>query len=164
MKPREAILSLLHGERTTPAPAFSGLIHVTAEGLQREGLTLYEAHHGAQQMARAAASTFRLTGLPSAALPLDLCAPAEALGAELNFYEGAENQFPQPKKPLFGSASYLNSGYLHNTDFLTRGRIPLICEAIRLLREDIGTDAVISGVIPGPYTLLLYLIEPGGLF
>ena len=32
------------------------------------------------------------------------------------------------------------------------------------MKEDIGDEAVISGVIPGPYTLLLYLIEPGGLF
>ena len=91
MSTREAILSLLSGEKIGSQPAFSGLIHVTIEGLQNEGLTLYEAHHEAQKMAKAAASTFHLTGIPSAALPLDLCAPAEALGAELNFYEGRDN-------------------------------------------------------------------------
>jgi [methyl-Co(III) methanol-specific corrinoid protein]:coenzyme M methyltransferase len=161
---REEILSLLSGKKIDSTPAFSGLIHVTSEGLQSEGLTLYEAHHDAHKMANAAASTFRLTGIPSAALPLDLCAPAEALGAELNFYAGSEHQFPQPAKPLFGSTTHLNKGYMESADFLNRGRIPVICEGIRALKDEIGAEAVISAVIPGPYTLLLYVIEPGGLF
>jgi len=95
---REEILDLLSGKKIDRQLSFSGLIHITAEGLEREGLSLHEAHHDANKMAKAAASTFRLTGMPSAALPLDLCAPAEALGAILNFYEGGTNQFPQPAK------------------------------------------------------------------
>ena len=161
---RKTILDLFSGKKIDSQPAFSGLIHVTLEGLQSEGLTLYEAHHDAQKMARAAASTFRLTGMPSAALPLDLCAPAQALGAQLNFYEGVENQFPQPAKPLFGSTAYLNSGYMGSADFLNKGRIPIICEAIQILKDEIGNEAILSAIIPGPYTLLLYLVEPGGLF
>jgi [methyl-Co(III) methanol-specific corrinoid protein]:coenzyme M methyltransferase len=164
MNPRAEILDLLSGEKIERKPVFSGLIHVTAEGLQSEGLTLYKVHHDSQQMVKAAASTFRLTGMASAALPLDLCAPAEALGATLNYYEGRDDQFPQPAKPLFASTTYLNSAYFESADFVNKGRIPMICEAIHLLKEDIGDEVVISGIIPGPYTLLLYLIEPGGLF
>ena len=102
--------------------------------------------------------------MPSAALPLDLCAPAEALGATLKYYEDNENQFPQPAKALFASTKYLTQAYFQSADFLTKGRIPVIYEAFRLLKADIGREAVISGILPGPYTLLLYLIEPGGLF
>ncbi len=54
---RQAILDLLSGKKIESQPIFSGLIHVTAEGLQSEGITLYEAHHEAQKMAKAAAST-----------------------------------------------------------------------------------------------------------
>lgn len=164
MTDRQTVLDLFSGKKLESQSAFSGLIHITTEGLQSEGITLYEAQHDPRKMARAAASTFHLTGMPSAALPLDLCAPAEALGAELNFYEGRDNQFPQPARSLFASTSYLSPGYMESTDFLKRGRIPVICDAIRILNEDIGANAVISGIIPGPYTLLLYLIEPGGLF
>jgi [methyl-Co(III) methanol-specific corrinoid protein]:coenzyme M methyltransferase len=32
------------------------------------------------------------------------------------------------------------------------------------VREDIGKDVVVSGLIPGPYTLLLYLCNPVNLF
>ena len=161
---REKILDLLSGQKIDLQPVFSGLIHITTEGFASEGLSLDEANHDGKRMAKAAASTFRLTRIPSAALPLDLCAPAEALGAELNFYEGITNLFPQPKKALFATAKYLNEGFFRSADFLTKGRLPLICEAIRLLKEDVGNDVVISGVIPGPYTLLLYLVEAGGLF
>jgi [methyl-Co(III) methanol-specific corrinoid protein]:coenzyme M methyltransferase len=174
---RKEILSLLSGEKIETVPAFSGLIHVTVEGLEREGLKLHEVHHEAGKMARAAASTFKSTGMPSATLPLDLCAPAEALGSELNFYEDGRLQFPQVKKVIFKSTKEI--GGVEPFDFaqgksgewkvvsgtLRRGsgqawragRIGLICEAIRLVKEDVGKDVVISGLIPGPYTLLLYL-------
>jgi [methyl-Co(III) methanol-specific corrinoid protein]:coenzyme M methyltransferase len=161
---RKQIISLLSGKKIDSVPVFSGLIHVTREGLAHEGLSLRETHHDAQKMAKAAASTYRLTGLPSAALPLDLCAPAEALGLTLKYYEDIENQFPQPAKPLFASTKYLTQAYFQSADFLTKGRLPIIHEAIRRLKDDIGSEIVIGGIIPGPYTLLLYLIEPGGLF
>jgi [methyl-Co(III) methanol-specific corrinoid protein]:coenzyme M methyltransferase len=161
---RSEILSLLSGQKPEMTPAFSGLIHITAEGLKSEGLSFHEVQHDTRKMAKAGASTFKLTGMPSAALPLDLCAPAEALGAELKFYDRETYQFPQPAKPLFASTKYLNSGYMVSADFVNRGRLPIIYDAIRTLKDDLGTEIVISGVIPGPYTLLLYVIEPGGLF
>ena len=164
MSRREDILDVFSGKKLDHQPVFSGLIHITTEGLKREGLLLHETHKDAQKMAKAAASTFRLTGMPSAALPLDLCAPAESLGSILNYYEHVGDQFPQPAKPLFASTTYLNSAYFESADFINKGRIPIICEAIQLLKEEVGNELVISGIIPGPYTLLLYLIEPGGLF
>jgi [methyl-Co(III) methanol-specific corrinoid protein]:coenzyme M methyltransferase len=65
---------------------------------------------------------------------------------------------------MFASTKYLNGEYFESADFINKGRIPLVCEAIQLLKEEVGQDAVIGGMIPGPYTLLLFLIEPGGLF
>jgi [methyl-Co(III) methanol-specific corrinoid protein]:coenzyme M methyltransferase len=152
---REKILSLLSGQKVGTVPAFSGLIHVTAEGLEREGLKLYETHHDAEKMARAAASTFKLTGMPSATLPLDLCSPAEALGSELIFYEDGRLQFPQVKKVIFKSTKEIGEEVVSGK--WKEGRIDLVCEAIRLVKEDVGKDVVISGLIPGPYTLLLYI-------
>lgn len=161
---RKEILSLLAGRKTDKVPAFSGLIHVTAEGLNREALRLHEVHHDAQKMAKAAASTFRLTGMPSAALPLDLCAPAEALGATLNYYENSDHLFPQPANFIFSSTRFISQAFLDRADFVHKGRLDLISEAFRLLKQDVGNDVVISGIIPGPYTLLLYLIESSSLF
>lgn len=158
---REQILNLFKGIKSAPPPAFSGLIHVTTEGLASEGLGLHEVHHDAGKMARAAASTSKLTGMPSGTLPLDLCSPAEALGAELIFYNDEEMQFPQVRKLLFQSTKEIRE--LEIRDW-KRGRIELICEAITLLKKDIGEQAVISGMIPGPYTLLIYICKAQNLF
>jgi MtaA/CmuA family methyltransferase len=158
---REKIMSLLSGKKIDLQPVFSGLIHVTQEGLQSEGLILYETHRDAQKMASAAESTFKSTGMPSAALPLDLCAPAEILGAQLNYYEGGEFQFPQVKQALFESVKEITT---ENTKITHQGRLKIICDAIELVKKDIGNDAVVSGTIPGPYTLLLYLCDPKNLF
>jgi len=155
---REEILSLLSGNKMENVPTFSGLIHITSEGLESEGLSLHEVHHNVGKMAKAAASTFKLTEMPSSTLPLDLCVPAEALGAELNF-EG--DGFPQVRKSVFESTKEIRE--LENREW-EGGRIGLICEAVRLVKDDVGTDVVISGLIPGPYTLLLYLCNPTNLF
>jgi len=158
---RQKILDLLSGKKVDFPPAFSGLIHVTAEGLQSEGLIFHETHKDAQKMARAAASTFKLSGLPSASLPLDMYVEAEALGAEINFRETMEFEFPLVSKAGFASVKEITA---ETQSFINRGRIKLVCDAIRLLKEDVGNDVVISGVIPGPYTLLLLVVDAGKMF
>ena len=164
MNQREEILELFSGNKIDGRPAFSGLIHVTAEALQREGLAFHEVHKDARKMAKAAAGTFRLTGMPSATLPLDLCAPAEALGAELNYFPEGEPRFPQVRKALIETAKEITKEFTENIDILARARISTTCEAISILKDEIGKEAVISGMIPGPYTLLLYICDPKNLF
>ncbi|NOT04675.1 MAG: hypothetical protein HOP27_08770 [Anaerolineales bacterium] len=171
MTQREKILELLSGKKIDSQPAFSGLIHVTAEGLSSEGLVFHETHSDAHKMAKAAASTFKLTGLPSAVVPLDLYVEAEALGAEINFREDREFEFPQVKRAgLFGSAKDLATEMPwrtvpgERTEILKKGRINLVCDAIKLLKEDVGNDVVIGGMIPGPYTLLLLVADLKNMF
>ena len=161
---RQDILSLLAGQKMNTLPAFSGLIHITTAGLEREGLAFNDIHKEAGQMAQAAASTFKLTGLPSAVAPLDMYVEAEALGAEVRYYEQVANVFPQVAKPLVSSARQLNREFFERVDITQSGRVPLVCEALRLLKAEIGNEAVIGGMQPGPYSLLLFLVEPGGLF
>ena len=161
---RQTILDLFSGKKIKPQPAFSGLINVTAEGLQGEGLVFHEVHKDAHRMASASASTFKLSGLPSAVAPLDMLVEAEAIGASIDFRETGEYVFPRVAKPLFPSTKFITSEIGDNFEVLNRGRIKLVCEALELLKEDIGREAVIGGMIPGPFTLLLFLVEPGGLF
>src|SRR6185436_18831290 len=102
---------------------------------------LHEVHHDAEKLAKAAASTFQLTRIPSATLPLDLSVEAEVLGAVLNFSH--DDRFPLPATPLVASVKDI----LIPSDALTRGRLPVIQQAIANLKSDIGDEAVISGMI-----------------
>jgi MtaA/CmuA family methyltransferase len=164
MNQRETILSLFKGHKPASPPAFSGLIHVTEEGLQSEDLVFHEVHRDAAKMAKAAASTYKLAGFPSAVAPLDLYVEAEALGTEIDFREGAEFSFPQVRRARFSSVQPLVESLSEGVALLHAGRINLVCQAIRQLKEDVGNDIVIGGMIPGPYTLLLLVVNPGKLF
>ncbi len=159
---RSEILDLLSGKKIGSQPAFSGLIHVTAEGLSSEGLVFHETHNDPIKMAKAAASTYKLSGLPSAVVPLDIYVEAEALGAEINFRTDREFEFPQVKHAgLFGSVKEITK---ETIKVLNKGRIKLVCDAIKLLKEDVGNDVVVGGMIPGPYTLLLLIVDIKKMF
>jgi [methyl-Co(III) methanol-specific corrinoid protein]:coenzyme M methyltransferase len=45
-----------------------------------------------------------------------------------------------------------------------KGRIPIVLEAIKLLKEDVGKEIVIGAWVPGPFTLLSLLVETGALY
>ncbi len=49
-------------------------------------------------------------------------------------------------------------------EIVNRGRVSLVCDAIRMLKEDIGDEAVIGAWMPGPFTLMTLLVEPAKLF
>jgi [methyl-Co(III) methanol-specific corrinoid protein]:coenzyme M methyltransferase len=44
------------------------------------------------------------------------------------------------------------------------GRIPLVVEAIKLLKDEVGKEIVIGAWVPGPFTLLSLLVETGALY
>lgn len=158
------MLALLGGNKAGGSPAFSGLIHVTAGGLEREGLRLPEAHHDAARLARAAASSHRAGGFPSAVLPLDMCVEAEALGSRVDFRAGERAEYPRVEAFLYESVEEFNTKDTKGAKVKHRGRIPLVCNAIDRLKEDVGKEAVLGGYLPGPFTLLSLLVETGALY
>ncbi len=164
---RENLLALLGGERLSSPPCFSGLISVTLAGLEAEGLQFSEVHHNAVKMMRAAASTYRLSGFGSAVAPLDLCVEAEALGAKVDFRAGSPlAEFPRIAEFLHDSLESLTlqAHRLESREVVKQGRIPLVCEAIGLLKEEVGEKIVVGGWVPGPFTLLSLLVETGALY
>jgi MtaA/CmuA family methyltransferase len=94
-------------------------------------------------------------------VPLDLYVEAEALGAEIDYRRNAHYEFPTIKRAVFQSAKEIQ---IEGLDLLKRGRLSLVCDAIRILKEDIGHQAVIGAWLPGPFTLMTLLVEPAVLF
>ena len=60
---RIKLLALLSNQKITSSTIFSGLISVTEAGLKSEGLQFHETNRDAAKMARAAASTYRISGV-----------------------------------------------------------------------------------------------------
>lgn len=160
---RDDVLALLRGERPHRVPCFSGLISVTADGLRELGFAFSEVHHDPMKLAAAAASTPRLTGFESAVLPLDLCVEAEVLGAEVDFRAGAARpEYPIVRRPVASSIADLRPNV--PADLSRVGRLPIVLSALRELKDQIGSTVAVGAVVPGPFTLLTWLMPPGSVY
>lgn len=145
---RNETLALLRGESVPRLPVFSGLPSVTAVGLQAAGVRYAKSHTDADKMAQAAASTFRLFGFESAVVPFDLCVEAEALGAGVDFHTDV-NLFLPPVVTAPLEVDNLSDP----ADIERAGRVPLVAQAIRQLKADVGREIGVGAWVPGPFTL-----------
>ena len=184
MTSRNDILALFNKQDPDAPPTFSGLISVTEAGLEQEGLQFHQTHHDAAKMARAAASSYRISGFGSATVPLDLCVEAEALGAMIDFREESERaEYPRVAEFLYDTVKAFTTehtpartaapGQAENAEknkkgstgsVVNHGRIPIVLEAIKLLKEDVGKEIAIGAWVPGPFTLLSLLVETMDLY
>lgn len=154
---RAAALGLLRGVRPAGLPCFSGLGSVTAAGLAHSGARFSSVHADAQLLAAAAATSLNVFGLASVSAPLDLCVEAEALGAQVDFCAAAEPpQYPRvPQFPL----TKLTELQIDPRPVTELGRVNVVAQAIRLLVQSAGQEALVGAWVPGPFTLALYLVD-----
>jgi len=158
MNARERILKMFAGEAVDRPPCFSGMGNVTTEGLKSIGAKFAASHLDAKLMAGAAASSFKLYGFESGVVPFDLCIEAEALGCEINVYAHSEDLlYPTIKKKLIHNEGELDISL--PSGLTGRGRIPLMVEAIKLIKQDIGGEAAIGTYVLGPFTLAGQIME-----
>ncbi len=115
-----------------------------------------------------------LSGLESAVLPLDLCVEAEMLGAGVDFRSNA----PRPEYPIVNRPVANSTPALHPqrgasvgdlrlvipADLSQAGRLPVVLRALRELKDQVGQTVVIGAVMPGPFTLLTWIMPPGVVY
>lgn len=177
---KETVLKLLRGEKVDYVPNFSGMGSITLEGIRQLGFRFNEIHRDGRKMAEAAASTHRLFGVESAVVPFDMGVLAEALGAQMKYYDKADDEqiiYPVMKQKLVDSSLIsppddlegraakryvMNEVQRQITEFewgspdglASAGRIPVVLEALRILKEEIGDDVAIGAWTLGPFTEL----------
>jgi [methyl-Co(III) methanol-specific corrinoid protein]:coenzyme M methyltransferase len=151
MNSKERVLRTLEGETPDRIPCFSGMGNVTIHGLDEAGIRFAESHIDPKKMATAAAATYKLFGFECAVVPFDLGVEAEALGCEMNFYDDGSKRilYPTVKTKILKFGEELNIP----ANLAERGRLPVLKEAIRLLKEELGEDVAIGSYVLGPYTL-----------
>ncbi|RJQ44112.1 MAG: MtaA/CmuA family methyltransferase [Nitrospiraceae bacterium] len=158
MTPRERVLKLFAGEKIDRPPCFSGMGNVTTEGLKKFGYKFAAVHSDAKMMADAAASTYKLFGFECGVVPFDLCVEAEALGCAVNVYSHVEDiLYPTIKTKLVNSEDEMDIAI--PSGLTERGRVPLMREAIGLMKKDIGGEVVAGAHVLGPFTLAGQVME-----
>ncbi len=158
MNSRERVLKLFKGEPIDRVPCFSGMGNVTEEGINKLGYRFAGIHLDAKMMAETAASTYKLFGFECGVVPVDLCVEAEALGCVINVYPHAEGiLYPTIKEKLIHNENEMDVKI--PADLAGRGRVPLLKDAIRLLKADIGKEVAIGSYVLGPFTLAGQIME-----
>ena len=159
---RDRVLRFFRKEKIDRIPVFSGYGNITVHGLDKYGWKFADIHVDARKMASMAASTSQLFGFECAAVPFDMGVEAEALGAGVNFYsDHTDIVYPTISRKVAEKVEDLN--LVIPSDLSKAGRIPLVTEAIRLLKEEVGNEIVIGTWTLGPYTLAGQLVDIGDL-
>jgi [methyl-Co(III) methanol-specific corrinoid protein]:coenzyme M methyltransferase len=158
MNSRERVLKLFNGEPVDRVPCFSGMGNVTEEGIKKLGYRFADIHLDAKMMAETAATTYRLFQFECGVVPVDLCVEAEALGCVINVYPHAEGiLYPTIKEKLVHKEDEMDVKIPAN--LAERGRVPLLREAIKLLKADIGNEVAVGSYVLGPFTLAGQVME-----
>jgi len=133
--------------------------NVTTAGLDQLGYKFAKVHGDARMLAETAATSYKLFGLESAVVPYDLCVEAEAIGCIMNPYEEVANiLYPTIKEKVCHSEAEMTTFPIPD-DIASKGRVPVICEAIKLLQTDIGGEVAVGTYVLGPFTLAGQLMD-----
>jgi [methyl-Co(III) methanol-specific corrinoid protein]:coenzyme M methyltransferase len=158
MNSRQRVMKLFAGEPVDRVPCFSGMGNVTTEGLKSLGYKFAAVHLDAKMMAASAASTYKLFGFECGVVPFDLCVEAEALGCQINVYAHSEDLlYPTIKEKIIHNEDEMEISV--PGDLVKRGRVPMMKEAIGLLKKDVGGEVPIGTYVLGPFTLAGQIME-----
>jgi [methyl-Co(III) methanol-specific corrinoid protein]:coenzyme M methyltransferase len=152
MNLKENVLAVLRDEETDVTPVISVTQLGIIEAMEKTGSFWPEAHSDAEKMAVLGSSLYELAGLECARIPFCLTVEAEAMGCKVDL--GNKNKTPQIVESPFESSNDITMP----DDFLSKGRIPVVLEAIKKLKDKYGDNLPIIVGITGPFTLTGHLL------
>ena len=148
---KENLKNALTGKAVNVKPVVSVTQLGTVDAMNQNNISWPKAHEDPNQMAVLASSLYELAGMECARLPFCLTVEAEALGCDVNL--GNNERVPEVVISPFEYADDIAAP----NDFLKRGRIPVVLEAIDILKEKYDDLPIIVG-ITGPFTLTGHLL------
>jgi len=162
MTSRERVLKLFKGEKIDRIPVFSGMGNVTVHGLKKYGWKFADIHTDANKMAKMAASTYELFGFECAVVPFDLGIEAEVLGCKINYYAHRDGiLYPTINTKV---AEKVKDAVLKiPADLAHAGRVPIVTEAIRILKKEVGDKVAIGSWTLGPHLVAAQVIDMADL-
>jgi len=147
MNEKERILATLAGRKPEGRVVWVPTVGVSVEAMKKVDANWPESHWDPKKIARLAASTYELTGVPCCTVPFCLTLEGEALGCPLD--KGTNITQPQIMEHLETAFD----DFEVPQDFLQRGRIPAVLEAISLLAKSQRDVQPVNIKVTGPFTI-----------
>jgi len=152
MNHKERFLAALAGEDTDRPSVFSANQTATGDQMEAAGAEWPEAHQKAGPMADLAAAAYTEIGFDAVRVPYCQTMEAEALGSTVKY--GDREYVPRIDVHSYG----LDDSPHFPEDFLSRGRIPQVIEAVRLLKSRLGDEVAVGGNVVGPFSIVANLL------
>ena len=156
MTGRERIFAVLNHQKPDRMPCWGANSTPTFEQMEKAQAFWPEAHDKGEPMAAQAAQAYYMAGFDAVRVPFCQVYEAEALGCIVK--SGRDKSWPGVDRP----SPYTIDDTLPEfpADFLDRGHLPAVIEAIRLLKKEFGDKgrAIVGGMI-GPGTIAADLVE-----
>lgn len=150
--PRKRFLDALRGNRVDRPPVFCANQTATYDQMVRLGTFWPEAHYRSEAMARLAAGASTILGFDAVKVPFCQTIEAEALGCLVK--HGGRKNLPSISVHPYRIGERVS----FPKDFLSRGRVPVVVEAVKLLKQRLGDRTAVIGGICGPFTIAASLV------
>jgi len=151
MSPYERLITILdwHKEKIDRLPAYNCITTYTIDGMEIFDAYWPEAHRDPEKMAKLGAALHELCGFECVEVPFELTLEAEALGITLEFFEG-KIKWPSVKEYWVKKVDQLDIPRKAE-EMRNRGRVPVVCKALKILKERYYGDVPILANIDYPF-------------
>jgi [methyl-Co(III) methanol-specific corrinoid protein]:coenzyme M methyltransferase len=153
--PKERIERLFRKEPIDVMPVFSGQGMVTIQAIEKMGIRFAEVHASAEYLARSAMLTAEIYSFDAVVIPYDMCTVPEALGRGVSLYKDAEGVLYPTVPSKWATLDQVDMP----SEYLSKGRMPLVDEAFGILKANSNGRFAIGGWVLGPFTMAGQLIE-----
>ena len=155
MNAKERVMRVLNHQEPDRMPCFAANATVTYDQMEKVQAFWPEAHENGEAMARQALAAYTELGFDAVRVPFCQTFEAEALGCKLK--PGGSDGIPGIDFP---PPYNIDDTPVFPDDFLSRGRIPQLLKAVRILKEQVKDAVPIVAGIIGPFTIAGALLEP----
>ena len=154
MNAKERVMRVLNQQKPDRMPCFGANSTVTYEQMEKVQAFWPEAHFEGEAMAKQALAAYSILGFDAVRVPFCQTFEAEALGCELKpgGNEGIPGIEPRPPYTIDDTPAFPD-------DFLSRGRIPELLKAVRILKKEVGDEVPVIGGIQGAFSITGSLLE-----
>ena len=153
---RDIFLGAVRGERTSRPAVATVDQGATFEQMDALGVRWPDAHTDANLMARLAIGAYSILGFDAIKVPFCQTIEQEALGCTVAM--GDFENLPSIAEHPYDLAAEPVQDPVFPEDFLKRGRVPVLLEAVRIVKKEVGDKVAVIGGIIGPFSIVAALV------
>lgn len=157
MTPKERVMSVINHQKPDRMPCFGANSTVSYDQMEKVQAFWPEGHENGEIMAKQAIAAYTELGFDAVRVPFCQTFEAAALGCRIKPGQTPSGEgIPGIEHP---PVYKLDDVPVFPNDFLSRGRIPELLKAVRIIKKELGDTVPIIGGIIGPFTIAGSLLD-----